>query len=58
LLFHSANFLELFAVTFAVYWVLRSKRLRMAALLVASVFYYTRASRWLVVLLLATGLFD
>jgi len=57
-LFHSVNFLYLFAVTFALYWALRDQRARMIALLVASICFYASWNVWLVGLVLATALFD
>ena len=58
MLFHSVKFLQLFAVTFTVYWLLRSQRARMVALLVASVYFYARWNPWLVFLVIGTALFD
>jgi alginate O-acetyltransferase complex protein AlgI len=57
-LFHSQQFLHLFAVTFAVYWALRSQRARMVVLLLASIYFYARWNPWLVGLVLGTALFD
>jgi alginate O-acetyltransferase complex protein AlgI len=57
-LFHSQQFLYLFAVTFALYWGLRSQRARMVVLLLASVYFYARWNPWLVGLVIGTALFD
>jgi alginate O-acetyltransferase complex protein AlgI len=57
-LFHSVRFFYLFAVTFALYWALRSQRARMVVLLCASIYFYARWNPWLVGLVLGTALFD
>ena len=57
-LFHSIEFLQLFAVTFVLYWSLKSQRLRLGTLLLASVYFYARWNPWLVFLLIFTALFD
>ncbi len=48
----------MFAITFALYWSLRSQRSRMVVLLLASIYFYARWNPWLVGLVLATALFD
>ena len=58
MLFHSVKFLQLFALTFAVYWLLRNQRARMVALLLASIYFYARWNPWLVFLVIGTALFD
>ena len=57
-LFHSIEFLQLFVVTFALYWSLGSQRLRLGTLLLASVYFYARWNPFLVFLLIFTALFD
>jgi alginate O-acetyltransferase complex protein AlgI len=57
-LFHSVHFLHLFAIAFALYWSLRSQKLRMGVLLLASLYFYARWSPWLVFLVIFTALFD
>ena len=59
MLFHSAPFFWLFAVTFAVYWwALRGQRARNVWLLLASVVFYAHWNAWLVLLVAFTALFD
>jgi len=59
MLFHSAPFFWLFAITFAVYWwALRSQRARNVWLLLASVVFYAHWNAWLVLLVVFTAIFD
>ncbi|HBZ70036.1 MAG TPA: MBOAT family protein [Deltaproteobacteria bacterium] len=58
MLFHSIEFLQLFVVTFVLYWSLKSQRLRLGTLVLASVYFYARWNPWLVFLLIFTALFD
>ncbi len=59
MLFHTAPFLWLLVVTFALHWgVLRTQRTRNVLLLAASVVFYANWSPWLVLLVVATALFD
>lgn len=57
-LFHSIEFLQLFVVTFVLYWSLKSQRLRLGTLFLASVYFYALWNPWLVFLLIFTALFD
>jgi alginate O-acetyltransferase complex protein AlgI len=58
MLFHSVRFLQLYLLTFALYWALRSQRARMLVLLLASVYFYARWNALLVLLVIGTALFD
>ncbi len=58
MLFHSTDFLQLFAIAFALYWGLRRQQHRMIVLLLASLYFYARWSPWLVLLIIFTALFD
>jgi alginate O-acetyltransferase complex protein AlgI len=59
MLFHTAPFLWLLAVTFVVHWwVLRSRRARNLFLLAASIAFYANWNAWLVVLVASTAVYD
>src|SRR5262245_17528309 len=59
MLFHTAPFLWLLLATFALHWgVLRTQRTRNVLLLAASVVFYANWNSRLVLLVVATALFD
>src|SRR5271169_5924458 len=58
MLFHHFAFFVFFCIVFAVYWLLRSHRARMAWLLIASCYFYMSWNPWLIVLILFSASID
>jgi len=58
MLFNSSQFVLFFGVVFAAYWILPWARARLWLLLAASVYFYSCASQWLAVIVVASTTVD